>query len=95
MWDGSRFLLKVCYRLFYAKIEGEQQCMEKQAHTAEEGKQKMDEFEKECQLIIFMPQQRRNTEIRWDQPMTCCAERRTAGRLSNPLPDRLKIWTTD
>lgn len=25
--------------------------MEKQAHTAEEGKQKMDEFEKECQLI--------------------------------------------
>lgn len=69
--------------------------MEKQAHTAEEGKQKMDEFEKECQLIIFMPQQRRNTEIRWDQPMTCCAERRIAGRLSNPLPDRLKIWTTD
>ena len=61
--------------------------MEKQAHTAEEGKQKMDEFEKECQLIIFMPQQRRNTEIRWDQPMTCCAERRIAGRLSNPLPD--------
>lgn len=69
--------------------------MEKQAHTAEEGKQKMDEFEKECELIIFMLQQRRNTEIRWVQRLTCCAERRAAGRLSNPPPDRLKIWTTD